>query len=152
MARARALAGPFAGTALPSLSCDRINYLVGEVPFYEIKNAPADTQVQWIITRDGQPPVFYEDPAHRTDGAGQWSGRGGTWTHELTGFYTITAQVEEWSARTCLTVIDAFEACGLAVDRFQQVSAVRSRTAGHYRRGATAECDSLRSSIRTEGG
>src|ERR1051325_648630 len=110
MARARALAGPFAGTALPSLSCDRINYLVGEVPFYEIKNAPADTQVQWIIARDGQPPVFYADPAQRTDGAGLWSGRGGTWTHELTGFYTITAQVDDWSARTCFTVIDAFDA------------------------------------------
>src|SRR5690242_15438548 len=101
MAPAQAMTVPLAETGLPSLSSDRISYLVGEAPFYVIDNAPAEGQVQWIIARDGQPPVFYADPAQRTDGAGLWSGRGGTWTHELTGFYTITAQVDDWSARTC---------------------------------------------------
>lgn len=108
MARARAMEASLAETAPPSLSSDRINYLVGEAPFYEISNAPPDQLVQWLIIRDGQPPVAYADPAQRTDGSGRWSGRGGTWTRELTGFYTITAQVEDWSARTCFTVIDDF--------------------------------------------
>jgi hypothetical protein len=108
MALARAAGAPLAETEVPSLLSDRINYLVDEAPFYEINNAPPNQPVQWIITREGQPPVPYSDPAQRTDASGHWSGSGGAWTVEQTGFYTIAVQVGDWTARTCLTVIDGF--------------------------------------------
>ena len=108
MALARTPVAPPAEAAVPSLASDRINYLVGEAPSYQIRNAPPDQPIQWIIARDGQPPVPYSDPAQRTDGSGSWSGPGGVWTVELTGFYTITTQVGDWSASTCFTVIDGF--------------------------------------------
>ena len=97
-----------AAQAQPLLSADQINYLVGEAPLYEISEAPPNGAVRWTITRDGQSPVAYADPAQRTDSSGRWSGRGGVWTKELTGFYTITAEVGDWSARTCFTVIEGF--------------------------------------------
>ena len=108
MASAMAAGGLVAQTVTPGLTSDRINYLVGEAPFYQIAGAPANQPVQWIITRSGNAPVYYSDPSQRTDAAGNWSGSGGAWTAALTGFYTITAQVGAWSARTCFTVIPAF--------------------------------------------
>src|SRR5713101_3925297 len=51
MALARAAGAPLAETEVPSLSSDRINYLVDEAPFYEINNAPPNQPIQWIITR-----------------------------------------------------------------------------------------------------
>lgn len=106
MAVATAAQAPSPG--VPSVSSDRINYLVGETPFYEITGAPPDQQVQWIIARQGQPPVRFADPSQRTDASGHWSGFGGAWTADLTGFFTITAQVGDGSARVCFTVIDGF--------------------------------------------
>jgi hypothetical protein len=108
MAEARGAGAVVAELGPALLSSDRITYLVGEIPFYEINRAPPDESVRWIIAREGQPPVSYADPAQRTDSSGRWSGQGGVWTSELIGFYTITAQVAEWSARTCFTVIDGF--------------------------------------------
>ena len=108
MAAARAAGAVLAELGAPLLSSDRINYLVGERPFYEINRAPPDQPVRWIVVRDDQPPVSFADPAQRTDSSGNWSGLGGVWTAELIGFYTITAQVADWSARTCFTVVGGF--------------------------------------------
>ena len=93
-------------TAQPSLSTDRITYLVGETPVYEIRNASPAQPLQWTIQREGKSSVAYADPAQRTDDSGAWSGNGGPWTHDLTGFYTITAQIGDSSARTNLNVVD----------------------------------------------
>src|SRR5262249_5005400 len=108
MAAATAAGAVLAELGAPGLSSDRINYLVGERPLYEINQAPGDQFIEWTIAREGQPAVLYADPAQRTDSAGHWSGEGGVWTAELIGFYTITAQIADWSARTCFTVIEGF--------------------------------------------
>jgi hypothetical protein len=43
------MGAPLAEIALPSFSSDRINYLVGEAPFYRINNATPEQPVQWIV-------------------------------------------------------------------------------------------------------
>jgi hypothetical protein len=100
------LSAPLPTAARPSLSADRINYLVGETPFYEIKNAPPDEPLHWLITRDGEQPLPYAHPAQRTDVMGNWSGNGGVWTHDSAGFYSIEAHVGAWIGRAQFTVVD----------------------------------------------
>ena len=63
--------------------------------------------IEWTINRAGQEPVAWSDPAQRTDDSGRWTGAGGTWTHDLTGFYTVEAHVAELEARASFTVTDA---------------------------------------------
>src|SRR4051794_925055 len=106
--RARAAAAPIPTVAgRLSLTSDRINYLVGETPVYQIDQGPADQPVEWTINRAGQEPIAWSDPAQRTDALGRWTGEGGTWTRDLTGFYTIEAHVAGLDARTSFNVTDA---------------------------------------------
>lgn len=108
-----AAAIPSAGAAIGApatalLTSDRVNYLVGERPTYELSNAAPNQPVGWIVKREGRPPMPVSVAGQITDASGHWSGMGDPWTAEQTGFYTITAQAGNATARRCFTVIGDF--------------------------------------------
>ena len=107
-----AAAGPapaaLGAPAPTTVTADRLNYLVGETPNYELSNAAPNQPLIWTVKRDGQPPMTFPVEGQNTDAAGHWSGRGDAWLSAQTGFFTVTVRAGNTSARVCFTVIDDF--------------------------------------------